>query len=138
MVASEAAEGLQIILGKLRAEVQKLLATPADQIPEATPLIQAQEMLEDLLPECREAEVKFFVFFLSNYLDDVFYNLTGDVPYSKDLDRERGEFFRKIAPRLLEMTEALEVKKYMRCHEICVDLVKVYLDTIEHLNAILC
>ena len=133
---SETAEALRLIVSKLREEGQRLLSTPKDRIPEAAPLSRVQETLEDLLPQCREAEIKFFVFFLSNFLDDIFYNLTGDVPYSRQLDRERGEFFRGIASRLMEMAEELEAANYARCHEICVSLVKVYLDTIEHLNAI--
>lgn len=137
MPESEPAERLQLIVGTLREEGQRLLSTLTDQIPKAAPLSRVQETLEELLPECREAEIKFFVFFMSNFIDDVFYNLTGDIPYYPGLDRERGELFRGIASRLMEMAEALEAANYARCHEICVSLVKVYLDTIEHLNAIL-
>ena len=131
------ASNLRIIAANLREKGQEILATPNESIPKAEPLSHLQEILEDLLLDCKETEAEFFIFFLSIFLDDFFYNFAGDIPYSEQLDNERGKLLRQIALYLLPMADSLEAGNYIECYKICVNLSQSYLGAIKHLNEVL-
>ena len=85
-----------------------------------------------------DSETRFFAFFLTNFLDDVFYNLIGDVPYGvpygESVHSIIKEFFIELGKKLCNIGEALSKKNFVQINECFNDMVVDYLDRIEKIN----
>ena len=84
---------------------------------------------------------RFVAFFLDLFIDDYFYNLAGDYPYRKDLEKTYLKIWREILNSigysLLEIAENIEENNYSECCEACASIVSLYLEKINYLNKIL-
>ena len=76
----------------------------------------------------------FVRFFISSFIDDVFYNLSGDFPYRRETHEIVGEIFRGIGNALISLSESISRDGLDRsiAYE---SMVNLYLDGLDRINA---
>lgn len=85
--------------------------------------------------EAEDKYERFLCFFLSCFIDDVFFNLGGDTPYDKELHNERIYLFKKITETLQSIEKKEKDEEWLlKVLESISDLVDVYSDKINFLN----
>lgn len=97
------------------------------------------EILKPYLAPSFAPDLRFVAFSLANFLDDVFYNLTGDFPDQGKIIHEICEgFFKTVAAELGFIGELLskgnEPLDREAVWKVLARLVCAYLDTIDRLN----
>lgn len=142
MQAQQQQEGL---IGRFGLEVSEVardmvgsegMSAP-DQEVTIAPLRRLQGQCERYLRVATSGKDRFVLFFLSAFLEDVFYNLSGDVPYDPDSDQCKRRFFINLADGLERLGRALTEGDADNCSRSCEDMVASYLDTITQINDLL-
>lgn len=100
------------------------------------PLKRFQRKIEKSLDLDLNKEDQFLVFFLSSLIQDLFYNFSGDVPYSRAVEDEKQKVFRGLLINLKDFAQKLEEGSTQRM-EACSELVHTYLTGIDAVNATL-
>jgi hypothetical protein len=77
---------------------------------------------------------RFLSYFMSEYIDDVYFNLVGDVGYSEAADSYRHDFLKDVGSLLVQLGESVNSGQRHRCYEVCEKLAISYLDVIERIN----
>lgn len=76
----------------------------------------------------------FACFFLSTFIDDVFYNLSGDFPYRQETYENIGKIFEEIGNALTSLAESME-DDTLDCSLAYENMVKSYLDGLDSIRA---
>jgi hypothetical protein len=136
----------EALIGRFGTEVAEIaremvqeIGKDHSEIPEVTiaPLRRLQGQCERYLGVARSGQDRFLLFFLSVFLEDVFYNLSGDVPYNQDSDRRKRRFFGDLAKELERLGVALSTGGANQGGQGCQRMVASYLDTITEINDLL-
>lgn len=119
---------------KLKEAADKLSALPEIIKPiNAKPLRDLQRFFNQFVNLPLEADVLYLMFFLSNYIDDVFYNMLGDA-YDENLVEARKDLFEKIGKLLKKLSNHFKERNFRECYQIYVKLVNAYMEKINFLN----
>lgn len=83
----------------------------------------------------REASICFLMFFLETFMDRVFYNLAGDVPYIKGITENiQDSFYKKVGKLLQQISDDLKQKRNDQVNGCFAEMAKLYYDTVDLLN----
>lgn len=75
-----------------------------------------------------DSHIKFLVFFLFSFIDDLYFNLSGDFPSNEKTDDIRNTIFKNIGGLLVKLSNTLGQNKFENCYYIYIDMVLCYLD----------
>ena len=89
-----------------------------------------EEKCKALEYEAPNQDIRFLAFFLSAFIDDFFYNLAGDIPYSKDLTVLQNRVLAIIGQKFQDLTHALEAEQSGAYYAFCKELAVNYLDLV--------
>ncbi len=123
-------ETREILAGWLRDVAKETL--PAQTIS-LRPLNRLQRRLRSIDLKEGTSEDLFLSFFLETFIQDVFFNLTGDMRYSVVAETEKQQVFRNVIDRISRLADVLEApseKKIAACGE----LVNVYLQGLRSMD----
>lgn len=82
-----------------------------------------------------DINIRFLTFFLSVYIDKIFYNLTGDVPYVEGITKEvQVSFYNTLGRILYDMGTYLQEGKYSELYACYIRLGIAYIDAVNALN----
>lgn len=81
-----------------------------------------------------DPNIDFLIFFLCNFIEDFYYNLAGDFPNSKEVEKARESIMEGIGRTFINISENLEASNFTECYESCANMVNLYLEKIQHLN----
>ena len=123
------------IVAWVRQAIQEMNASTG-AIP-LSPLKRLQRKLENTLSVNLDRDDSFFVFFLATFIQDVFYNLAGDVPYSERSEKEKQRVYRELASDLGQFAEVMEEGEPRKVLHACMQLVSTYLNGVKSINLIL-
>jgi len=99
----------------------------ADNPKDAGILRSIQKQCKNLQYEDPGTDIRFLAFFLSQFIDDFFYNLTGDIPYSDELLVIRNRCVQMIGQKLQALGDDLQGKQPNAYCSFSRDLVVSYL-----------
>lgn len=91
-----------------------------------------QSQLSQLRPADRH--INFLCFFISSFIEDLYFNLSGDFPYNEKIDGLIDIIFKEIGQLLLKLATGLKSNNFMRPSEVYVDMVQVYLDGLSQIE----
>lgn len=131
LFGAEIAGAAQAMLAGPRGEDGRLLEVSI------APLRGLQEQAERYLQIATIPRTRFLFFFLSAFLQDVFYNLAGDVPYQEESQRRRQEFFLALPESLRKFSVAIAADSTGDAIVSCQQMVSEYLDTVTRINKLL-
>lgn len=78
--------------------------------------------------------LNFLAFFLSIFIDDLYYNLSGDFPYDEASKQKRDGIFRDIGQLLVKLSDLLNSEDGVKLYAIYISLVEKYTDGLGSLN----
>lgn len=87
--------------------------------------------------DSEDPNLTFLIFSLCNFIEDFYYNLAGDFPYSKEVKEIRESVMKNLGSTFINISENLETSDFNKCHESLAKIAYLYLDKIKHLNRIL-
>ena len=122
------------------AEAMVVGEAPTDaELPEVSiaPLRRLHEQAERYLRVADAANTQFLLFFLSSFLQDIFYNLSGDVPYEAESRRYQQKFFVDLAKNLADFSSAIADRDSARSLDVCEQMISSYLQTVTRINDLL-
>ena len=100
------------------------------------PLRKLERRLSDAAHRCVAKDELFVVFFLIQFIQDVFSNLTGDVRYSDDVERVKQDTFLRFAQHLEAVAAAMTEGDAERQLQSCGEIVESYLSSIRTINSL--
>lgn len=89
--------------------------------------------LEDRLEHTDDDHIKFLVFFLKKFADDVWNNIAMEAALELD-DQDQEEILKSIGSQLENIGENIESGEYATCYEQYVAMTSEYLRKIEAIN----
>lgn len=103
---------------------------------EATSLRRVQKFLWDWEDNpADDVNIRFLVFFSNTFIEKVFYNLTGDVPYIEGvMESIHTKFNRELGQILCAVSAHLQAGRYTELHICYVKMGVIYLDAVDALN----
>jgi hypothetical protein len=113
-------------LSSLRQAATELEANPAD----ASPLRRIQRECDEVQYHAEQRDSRFVAFFLSVFIADFFYNLTGDVPYSERLNLIQNRAIAIVGKQINRLATAGEHTDLPEMYGACRELSISYLDLI--------
>lgn len=93
--------------------------------------------LRALLCTVTDSQSRFSWFFLCVFIDDIFYNLSGDIPYVAKADEVRSSFLQAYGGKLVELSAALDDRNHGRCCEVYAAMVGLYLNAVSEMNGLI-
>jgi hypothetical protein len=112
-------------------EAGRLLQNKSD----GGPLRNVQRLLWDHEDSVAgDSNIRFLEFFLSIFIDKVFYNLAGDIPSTDGVKDIQGQFYKDVGSVLCDLSEYLREGKYSEFWSCYVKLGIAYLDAVHRLN----
>ena len=103
---------------------------------DARPLRETQRALLEVQYESQDADLRFLAFFLCVFIDDFFYHLAGDLPYSKTFNDIQHAALSKIGQNLVEMSNQLVVDRGPAIYAACKGLVSDYITQLAQASAL--
>jgi len=83
----------------------------------------------------KESSICYLMFFLEVFIDRVFYNLSGDVPYVKGITEEiQNDFYKTIGRILQDIGNNLKDGNNDQINVCFAEMAKTYYNTVELLN----
>ncbi len=127
-----------ITKSKLQELGSKLINSPYEASKD---LRRFQDELKNI-PEEKMNELddsqRFFIYFFDIFIDDLFYNLSGDHPYQKNLEITLRETWRDILKNvggsILKIADKLDLDDYSSYHKAYASMVSFYLNKINFLD----
>ena len=77
-----------------------------------------------------ERNMRFMCFFISSFVEDLYFNLSGDFPYDVELNGIIDELFRKVGHLLIKLANA----EPMVAYDVYLDMVHVYLNGLSQIE----
>ena len=103
-------------------------------------LRKIQQNLDSFLHSFDDPNLAFLAFFLSNFIADVFENLSGDFPYTTSCGEEayniREKAFVEVSKGLSSIADGLAAENFNACLTACITLTRAYLKTLEELKGV--
>ena len=100
-------------------------------------LTDLQVMLDRAVTAYQDPQLRFILFFLSLFIDDIKYNFIGDFPFS-DKESEgfqlRDRFLRELGETLAQISKELAASNYGACTPLAARATGRYLETIKAIN----
>lgn len=115
-------------------ECLRALRNPQRKPTDASSMRDLQEDLQLILEMKNPSHDRLRAFWLNGIIDDIFYNLFGDTPYSRATEQARQEIcddFTNFLEVLLVTSKSEVSNKQLSCWE---DFVNRYLDKINQIN----
>jgi hypothetical protein len=81
-----------------------------------------------------DPNINFLCFFLYTFVDDIYFNLTGDVPYKEASSKIINSIFKSIGKSLQKIGEKFNKDAQNNFYEIYVDMVQHYRDGLTKLS----
>lgn len=132
---SMATHDLEALTHALREAAELLKVRSGETRADARGARYLQEQAQDLLGTARIPLIRLHSFWLDNAVEDVFYNLFGDLPYSGVTEEARRRTCGDLEILFLSLSHALETDDHQKQIECWADFVNSYLDRIHELNA---
>lgn len=103
----------------------------------AGPLREMQRFLWSMEDRAdHDADIRFSVFFLKVFIDTIFYNLIGEVPFKEGVTAEiQAHFYKTVGESLCGLSEQLREGHVSECYQCYVRLGVAYLDAVDSFNA---
>lgn len=131
------AASIEGIVEKIKKAGNALTSDPLGEGTKSLHALRRELELADLA--LSDDTVRFVLFFLSVFIDDVRYNLLGDYPFSdlatRESDTPRRELFHALGESLRLVSDGLAQANYDTCIFGCAKATVKYLDTLKELNA---
>ncbi len=103
-----------------------------DGVKAAPDLREVQENIRNMRPS--DIHIKFLCFFLESFIDDVFYNLTGDFPHGESSYEIRVNIFKEIGKGLQGLADKIGSSEGNEYYEPYLKIVEAYLKGIAELR----
>lgn len=116
--------------------LQKAILSLAGEKPNTSGLREIQLFIwnERFLSSLNNNE-RFLMFFLDCYIEKIFFNLVGDVPYRDGVTKEiQTQFYKELSLLLENLREKVEKKLLEDAYQSYEQLGILYLDTVNRLN----
>jgi hypothetical protein len=100
-------------------------------------LTDLQVILEQALSGAENAQLRFILFFLSLFVDDVKYNFVGDFPFNDKASEGfqlRDKFLRELGQTLARISADLAGSNYAACTTLAATIAGHYLETVRAMN----
>lgn len=101
------------------------------------PLKRFQRKIESLTTAELSKENRFVIFLLSSLIQDLFYNFSGDVPYTKRAEEEKQRMFAGLVDDFSRFAFALESHDAQAKLIACTEIVNTYLAGVKTVDAAL-
>lgn len=114
-----------------------------EETDNSNPLRELLNFIKKEIKECdidseTDESILFQIFFLEIFLEKVFYNLTGNVPYIEGVTKEiQIRFYGTIGNILYELSQALRTKDHENLYAINIKFGLAYLEAKNQLNRVL-
>lgn len=114
-----------------------------EETSNSNPLRELLNFIKKEIKECdidseTDESILFQIFFLEIFLEKVFYNLTGNVPYIEGVTKEiQIRFYGTIGNILYELSQALRTKNHENLYAINIKFGLTYLEAKNQLNRVL-
>lgn len=118
------------ISSQLENAGKALIANPTD----GKPLRHAGIMLSDLQYDVKDKSLRFISFFLSNFVEDLFYNLSGDIPFNEFVLSAQHSLFSKTGEFLCDIAKIVENRHEDDVQATLENMIFEYIETIIKLN----
>lgn len=121
-------------------ELLKLLKQASQELtgkkPDTSSLREIQQFVWGTrLQSSISADDRFLMFFLDSYIEKIFFNLVGDVPYKEGVTKEiQTQFYKKLGGLLSCFNEKLQQEALSSAYPLYVRLGELYLETVDRLN----
>ena len=76
-----------------------------DEGLEASPQLRTTQGFLKAYESSDDSHIKFLAFFLFNFIEDFYYNLTGDFPYKESTYKVRADIYRKLGKELKNLAD---------------------------------
>lgn len=116
---------------------REMLSDPTTNAISLKPLRRLQRKLDTAISSTGSKEDLFLIFFLTNFIQDVFYNLTGEVLGSEELEQEKQTIYGEMANGFTRLANVLEQETKSEELHACADIVYAYLHGIASIDSIL-
>ena len=120
-------------IDELCTTAKELVTNGADAGPALRNLQRSLKKYIDT-SETEEPNLTFLCFFLILIIDDLFYNLSGDFPYTEEYHEIINNIFITIGGALVELTPKLNITDFDNCYSIYVKIVQIYLNGLSDLQ----
>lgn len=119
----------------LQTDIQQTGNKLASEGSDAGPVLRR---LQSLLPKrnTNQPQLNFLSFFLFNFIDDIYFNLSGDFPYTEQSKQIIDEFYRLIGNHLIKLGQEFDQLEYKPLFNIYTEMVGSYYDTLNQLESI--
>ncbi|MFP5262390.1 MAG: hypothetical protein ACLGJB_10845 [Blastocatellia bacterium] len=121
----------------VRQASQEMSADTASRLIPLRPLKRLQRRLENSVSSSIDKEDLYLVFFLSAFIQDIFYNLAGEVPYSEKVEQEKQKIYSELIQILSQLANALEKGNFEEEKLACADMVYTYLSGVKFIDSAL-
>jgi hypothetical protein len=101
-------------------------------------LTELQVLLEGAVSASEDAQLRFILFFLSLFIDDIKYNFIGDFPFCDSAGEGfhlRDKFLRELGETLAQISGELAASNYGAYTALAARIASRYLETITAMNA---
>lgn len=104
----------------------------------AGPLRDMQRFLwdwEDRSDADNDEDFRFVIFFLNVFIDKIFYNLIGEVPFKDGVTKDiQTTFYEKVGNSFCVLSKQLQERNLPECYQCYVRLGVAYLDAVDSFN----
>ncbi len=130
--------GMQIFIAAwIRQAVDEMNVSAKSGTISLAPLKRFQRKIESLTNAELSSQNRFVIFLLSSLIQDLFYNFSGDVPYSKRAEEEKQRMFAGLVDDLNRFAFALESGDSQAKLLASTELVNTYLSGVEVVDMVL-
>lgn len=107
-----------------------------DENSDTGSLRKIQLFLKSTSPQCSFNNDEYFlIFFLDSFIEKIFFNLVGDVPYEEGVTKEiQINFYNKIGEVLTDLSKNLQQDTLSTTYHLYAQLGAIYLKVIDELN----
>lgn len=121
----------------IRQAVEEMNISAKSGAISLSPLKRFQRKIESLANAELSKENRFVIFLLSSLIQDLFYNFSGDVPYSRRAEEEKQRMFAGVVDDLNRFAFALESGDSQAKLFASTELVNTYLSGVKVVDAVL-
>lgn len=134
---SEALGMQTFVAAWIRQAVDEMNVSAKSGAISLAPLKRFQRKIESLTNVELSRENRFVIFLLSSLIQDLFYNFSGDVPYSKRAEEEKQRMFAGLVDDLNRFAFALESGDSQAKLLASTELVNTYLSGVKVVDMVL-
>gem|GEM_PF-4968571 len=110
------------------------MALGSDGAHAAPKLRKLQSSLNKLLFSIEDKNLLLLSFFLDSFIDNLFFNLSGDVPYSEVIHSIISNIFKSLGKPLENIANGLNKVNFNVCTDAFGEMVNIYLEGLKHIQ----